>query len=167
MGMLVSRCVRRSRLVQELAEDWQINHREAMFARDLDELLAECVDLGRLLSHCWKQMFNLLFSEQIDDVDRAGKSLLSATERSLTVFDKVKGFLAAAKQRGFEIDGDGSFIETVSVVGELKTEMIRQWPSIDDGMMRESLLCYERGEYQSTEELLHGLQDKGSKIDSR
>ena len=42
MNIVVRRYLDRSRLAQGLLEDWQIEHKEAMFATDVEELVEEC-----------------------------------------------------------------------------------------------------------------------------
>lgn len=41
MSLLVRRCLNRTHLLEQLVETWQIDHKEAMHARDLEEPLGK------------------------------------------------------------------------------------------------------------------------------
>ena len=53
MDMLIIRCRQRARLATELVDRWKVDHLQAMMACDVDELLAECSEVGRLVKRVW------------------------------------------------------------------------------------------------------------------
>ena len=58
MSLIVRRCLSRSRLLEELVEIWQIDHDRAMIARDVEELIQECLALNALWADAWKWVKN-------------------------------------------------------------------------------------------------------------
>ena len=54
MSLLADRCLRRSFLVQEMYETWQLAQKDHHpVAAELEEIAAECVELCRLLVRAW------------------------------------------------------------------------------------------------------------------
>jgi len=163
MHLLVRRCLRRSYLVEEFVETWQIEHSEAMLAFDLDEIVHECLDLGKLLQYVWPRLLKLLFNEQIDDIETTGRVFQSAMERALRVFSRVQGLVAYVKEKGYPL-GESEELDKIAMVSkQLVTDFQERWPLFSQKMLLSSLAAFKKGEYQTTEDILNGLQSRSAK----
>jgi hypothetical protein len=162
MNLSVRRYLGRSRFVEELVENWQLEHERAMFAKDVEELVSECIELGELTKHAWKSALDQLFDEKVEYIDKAGKMLESSISKTLCVFDKISGLIKEAKRKGFEIEGSANFEETVRATVQVKAELARDWPWFDTAVAEEALADYRRGDYQTIEEIRRDTQTLGS-----
>jgi hypothetical protein len=163
MSILVRRCLGRSRLVEELVENWQIEHKQAMFAGDMEELVVEFIALGELIQHGWESMIDRLFDEKIDNIDAAGDMMRAAISRTLKVSTKLEEFVGLAEQMQNPIDKAHSFRSVVRNLQHIDAEVKKRWPTVNARMLNDSLAAYERGEFRTTEDLLGDTQDCGSK----
>lgn len=154
MSILARRCLGRSRFVEELVENWQIEHRQAMFARDVEELVSECLQLGELILHGCKSLVERLFDEQIDDIDAAGEMMRSSITRTLRTFQIVEEEVGKAECKGYNIEKSSSFRKVARELHQVQAELETTWPSVDADLIEKSQAAYRKGEYQKAEELL-------------
>lgn len=170
MSLLISLCLKRSIVVDELVEAWQRDHQQAMFAHEVDELCAESNEVCRLCANMWSQLREQLFDCKVQDVDKTGRMALEAIEKALHGARRVLGLIADAGKLGFEINGAADLEEQVRNLEGIREKLLRKWPFYDHKMMemsRESLADYARGDYQTVEEILHALQSGNSEEDQQ
>jgi hypothetical protein len=158
MSILVQRYHRRIRLLQEMLEDWQIKHQQAMFARDLEELVQECLELRRLTDHVWGKLSDGLFSEEIENIDPAGRLMQFAVDKAVEVFEQIATLIRKADEGGYNIDASDDFSAAQARIKEIKTELAVQWPWSNHDLIQESLAAYKRGEHRTAEEMLRELE---------
>jgi hypothetical protein len=168
MSLAARRYLNRTHLVEQLTENWQFDHVEAMGARDLEELVEECLELDKLSKRAWKALVTLLFdpAEKSDKVF-AGEALVrSAISRTIKVFRFVQKLIEDAESGGYTIAGAADFRKSFKEVLMLQKEIAEKWPTIDSGMIEESMAAYRRGEFQLAEDVLNELEEGGcSKAD--
>ena len=162
MSILVRRCLSRSYLVEELVENWQLDHQEALLAGDVEELVSECLELSNLLKRAWRNLIKQLLDEQVDDLDKAGRMMLAAVRKSEKVLQVVQGQIAEATRRGHPIETSGELQKAIGETHQLAAEIAAKWPATDHQMIAESLAAYKRGDYQFAGDLLNALPGCGS-----
>ena len=133
-----------------------------MYALDVEALAGECLDLCTLLRESWPKLRDLLFDEQICDIDGAGKLLEGCVKRTLPLLDRVLGFVQSVQKTGHEIARAAKLERTIHEMRTLQEAIEKEWPKIDLKMTEESLADYRRGEYKAIETLLHDLQSHSS-----
>ena len=159
MSMLLNDlCLRRSSLVKELVQRWQLEHEEAMAARDVEELVQEYLDLCRLLVRGWQGLYQRLFSD-LEDIDAAGERMLTAITQTLDVCGPIGDLIAKTKAAGYQIHGSEEFAKQVENLKALRAEVIKTWPTVDHKMIEESMAAYGRGEYRLAEDMIHELEN--------
>jgi hypothetical protein len=159
MSVLIRRCLGRSRMVEELVENWQIDHQQAMFARDIEELIVECIELAELVRRGRTWLADELFDEKIDNIDKAGEMLRTAISKALLAYDRVQKTVEAAEQMQFTIDNARQFRAVVRELRDIEDEVKKTWPTVNRQMVNDSLAAYARGEFRTTEDLLGDTQD--------
>lgn len=149
MSILVQRYLGRSRFFQELVEDWQLHHREAMLALDLEELIPECLDLARLSRRTWDWLLECLFDDKhkCDRVFASEGLVKDAIHRTVYLFKNVGLFISKSEKNGFLVEGANEFRQALADMERLEKET--EDPSIDSRLIDESLAAYQRGEYQT------------------
>lgn len=165
MSILANRCLRGTYLVEELLEDWEIRHRKAMLAGDLEELVQECLDLSGLISRAWRGTRDDLFAGRLYDIDAAGKTMQIVFERSLNAFNKLVNLIAEARPCTGDIHRSDELFKAVQQVNELKAEWSKDWPLVNYELIAQSKAAYERGEYLLAEDMLNGLENSCAKAD--
>jgi hypothetical protein len=162
MSILARRCLGRSRLVAELVENWQLEHKQAMVARDVEELVLECVDLGKLIQHCGKSLFARLGEEDFVEIDEIGDTMRAAIAKSLLAFESVRDDVRMAEHKGFIIDNSVSLENVILELRQMEAEFKNNWPTVDRQQLADSLAAYNKGDYRMIEDLLNEAKNCGS-----
>jgi hypothetical protein len=158
MSILVHRCLERSRCVEQLVEDWQIEHQQAMRAYDVEELARECIELGALIEHTSKTLFEKLFKDDVPDVDEAGRVMTITLARSIKVFGSVHESMERVRHDGYTGDVADEFERTDKKVRGLRDLFDKQWPSLNREMVEKSRAAYQQGDYCFTEDALNAAK---------
>ncbi len=165
MNTLLNRCQRRTHLAEELTEEvWLREHRGAMLASDVEEVIRECIEVKDLILHACKKTFDRLFDEDFDDTDWSFRILHSMIEKSISN-DKKTYELAMRIAKGYTVEGLSSLPEAIGELERLSLEVENRWPKIDQKMVAEALAAYKRGEFDTSEDLLRVAQNSDSKTD--
>jgi hypothetical protein len=162
MSILVDRCLSRSRLVEELVENWQMDHQRAMLARDMEELVCECLELQKLLHHTWTTTLERLFDEQVDNVESAGEMLRSAINRTRRTLERVHADLVKAQEQGYTISNAENLAKSLTETKQIAEDCENTWPKLKLEMVQASLADYAKGAYQETGKLIGESQGCGS-----
>jgi len=148
-----------------LVEYWQTEHKDAMVACDVEELVSECLELDDLVQHAWKSLSDLLFDGKIDDVETIGDKMRMALAKTQNALSLVNDAVSAAESRGHNIAKAEDF-RTIRQRMDLVAEEFKEtWPTANPQLAQQSLAAYRRGEYQGTENLLRKAQGFGSQTD--
>jgi hypothetical protein len=167
LNLLVRRYLNRTHLVEQLVENWQLDHKEAMAARDLEELVSECVDLAALGRRAWRMLLSRMFDaqERSDRVFAAEDLIKSVIHRTAGIFAVIGKSIKDVERFGYVVEGATEFQKATHDVKQLETETAEPWPPIDPKLAQESLEAYKRGDYRLAEDILHELQGGGAQAD--
>jgi len=161
MSILVRRYLGRSRYVEELVEDWQIAYQKAQLAWDLQDLVAECIELGQFAKRTWDFLADKLFDESVAfDHDSVGESMSIALKKTLQIFIKVQRLIKRLHQLDCpSVDNATEFEELVAQTKQANREFQEQWPGFDTDTVEEALAAYGRGDYDTSEALLNDAKN--------
>jgi hypothetical protein len=162
MCILIHRCVGRSQVVEKLVEAWRADHEDAMFVRDLEELAAECIDLGQLLRHAWDSLLELLDDETFNKIGVTGKTFQGVLTKTLPLLREVQKWIAEATQKGYEVEQAVIFEQIIQQTERVLEQFKEEWPCVDHEIVRKSREDFLQGKYKTTEELLRDAQNSGS-----
>ena len=167
MSLLVRRCRNRSNQLEQYVETWHIDHKAAMYACDLEQLVQECLELAPLLRQAWDCAVERLFdkSERSERVFAEEEAIRQVISRAPQVFRKISNLIDDAEREGYAIDGAEKFREGLRDLELLEKEVESQWPLPDAQQMREAVGAYKRGEYKSAEDILLESQGDGADAD--
>lgn len=164
----VSPCQRRSELVQKLFdefnEDWHLGadtkfpfeikaNQDADFARDVEELCGECLDIPRLYQQAWQKLLDNL--PEIKNTQEAGRAFQGALNDTIQVCGHILALCAAARKMGQAITGAEKLKGEILNLQELAGRVDRDWPFLNKKMMESSKDDFRRGAYRTAEDLLH------------
>jgi hypothetical protein len=155
-NIVVRRYLGRSRLAEELVEDVLIaEHRSAMFAREVEELVNECIELEKMSKGTWEYVLDLLFSEeQPDDFDELGKSMKTATSKTVEVFGQVGKLIEEAKTQKRAIKNSADFWIARQEMERIQADIEEKFPPLNEQMIQASLEAFKQGEFVTLEDLL-------------
>lgn len=158
MILILDRCLKRSHLVQELFERWQLGWQGALAASDVEELCAECADLCQLCKQTWQSLWHRLSELPVVEIESIGLVFQEIVDRSLEVATAVNKWADRVQKKQNAELATGQLPRRIGEVEEVKREIAEKWPFVDYAMVAESRAAFLRGDYQTAEELLHDLQ---------
>ena len=161
MSILVQRYFKRSRAVVDLAEEWKIHHEYAMLVFDLEELICECIELGKLATHVWTSLADLLVTAKITEIDEVGDKFRMAVERTKEALALVQQGVVKAK-KDYKIDKADELLETMHAIESMSEDFEKVWPKANEQMAKEALEDYQRGDFKDSGELLANAQGYSS-----
>lgn len=159
MDLAVRRSVQRSHLVEELVENWQSDHQRALAAREVEELMQECVDLAKLNRQATQTLVDRFWSGSVKGLESAAEVLRAAVQRTLLNCQVVQKEKTYAEQHGFMLEGAAAFTEACQNTLLLARQVDEQLPRFDSGLAEEARAAFLRGDHQTVEELLHAAQN--------
>jgi len=164
MSLLLRRCKNRSHQLEEYLETWQIDHQNALYVCDLEQLVQDCLQLMPLLRQAWDHTVERLFdkskpSEMVFVEEQTVRRVVSMVSQ---LCRRVSGLIDEAEQAGYSVDATEAFRGELRDLVFLEKEIESQWPPTNSQHIRESLDAYGRGEYQSAEDMLREAQGNGA-----
>ena len=157
MILNADRCLRRSALVEELFEAWEIDHQEAMLVRDAEELVEECIDLCGLLGSSWNMIRAEFFATGFGDFQKTSRVFQKAVERSLRVVGRVSALGAEMIGKGFSIRRQEELCRELGSIRTIQREARELWATNDGQLARSSIEDYAKGEYCLITEIADAL----------
>jgi hypothetical protein len=159
MSVFVDHYLSRTRAAEHLVEDWKNKHDQAMFAMDVEEMVRECVNLDALCRHAWKTLWQLIRRDPNGAaVDEAKEPIQEALAKTQQVLHSVEGLVAEAKGKGLTISSAEELLGVARTVREISAKVKIVYPNPNWEQIRISQAEFERGEYQTIEELLREVQ---------
>src|SRR5438093_11846116 len=131
--MLVRRCSKRSRALDDLVEEvWLAEHQNAAFARDVEDLIEECLQLGSLAVRAWGDLVDDLLSGAELDFDLVDATFGETVSRMGRSFERVLQLAARAHGCGCVVKGTDALTSALEEVRGIKEEYDRVWPTNGD-----------------------------------
>jgi uncharacterized protein Yka (UPF0111/DUF47 family) len=162
MAVYIDRYLRRSRSAEGLVEDWKLKHRNVEFATDIEEMVCECVELSDLCKHAWKTLRERAFHRTTpENIEEAGAVMKQAVSKTLGTFHALEGLVADAENRGCTVKNAGALHKVVQEIDEINGKVDKLFPPLNKELIEESIAAFNRGEYQTIEELIRETQGLG------
>ena len=158
MNIAQDRYLRRSRAVETLIEDWDIERDHAKFMLDVEELARECIDLAALGQHAWMDLReNLVIDPNCDMVDESENVMKQAMAKTLDSFARVQELVATAAKQGVALKNLPAFEAAVQEIHHVKAKIEMVYPPFDHAATEEARQAFLRGEFITTEQLIEEL----------
>lgn len=161
MSIVVRRYLERSRLAQGMVEDWQLEHRQAMIANDVEEFAQECIELAALTKRAWSVLLVDLFDDaRCNDphLDELCDIMKNALARTRLVFDAVQESIVQAQAKGYAIANADEMQNALGNIRKIDEDIGKMLPALDLEMIKRSQAAFARGECISSEDLLREAQ---------
>lgn len=163
MSVSINRCYRRARLTDELVENWQFDHREAMVAYDCEVMISECLELVQLVEETWGTIKKHLFDDSFSgDIDGRREMFLMALEWSSRALKRILETANDFCSKGYDLDRIEELRDALPDFEKLSKAVISQWPTVDDQMVKDSEDAYKHGAWKSSEDLLRDAHSNSS-----
>lgn len=158
MNIAQDRYLRRSRAVETLIEDWDIEHDHAKVVLDVEELAGECIDLAALGQHAWMNLReNLVRDPNCDMVDESENVMKQAMAKTLKSFARVQELVATAGQQGVALKNLPAFETALQEIQYVNAKIETVYPPFDHAAAEEARQAFLRGEFITTEQLIEEL----------
>jgi hypothetical protein len=161
-NIILRRYLGRSQLAESLVVDELAEHRDAVFARDVEELVIECLELEKMSKGAWDYVLKLLFADETDEIDELGQMMKMATTKIIAVFDRVAGAIEEAKRGGHPLRDEVDFQIAHREIQKLRADVEQKFPPVNEELAKRSLEAFKRGDWRTAEEMLHESQSQGS-----
>src|SRR5260370_33363083 len=103
-GMLVLRCSKRSRGLDDLVEEaWLLEHHNAMLAGDAEDVVEECLQVNNLAVRTWDRLLDAITQGEKIDFEAVDATFGEALPRTARCFERVLQLAAAVRERSFEV----------------------------------------------------------------
>jgi hypothetical protein len=146
-------------------ESWKVESVEADMACEVDCWVQECLTIRDQTKSLYERIRRLKFANKIKNFPALGQAILQLFETALGVFTSVRESIQLVTDRGFVVEGLNDFKRAETELQQLQDSIRQRWPLFDKDMWDRTGAEYERGESQSTEEILRELQDRNSSGD--
>ena len=154
-------CRGKTRTIVEAVQSWKADHETAMDARELDDIVAECISAQSFLSSWVEGTWQQLFANCLDDPQTTGTHLREATDQALEVSEVVGGCIQEVEAHGYKIAAAATFQQGVEMIRHLRGDIAQRWPWMDERLALEALADYQAGRSQTAEEILDELHGSG------
>jgi hypothetical protein len=132
---------RRVLFVEEVVEEWQIDHEQAKLASDAEELVRETADLHKPVERVVALLDGSL---QVDFGGEGAPTRLlalahlvgSLLNKTLDLFPKVGRIVEDVQRLGFTVEGLGKFEEARNVLTRLREAFYKSWTLPDENTVR-------------------------------
>jgi hypothetical protein len=133
--LLVRRCSRRSRALDDLLEEiGPAEQRDAMLAQDVEDLVDECLQVNILADRAWNGLLDAIVQGEKVDFEAVDASLGIALPRLAHCFERVLRFAVESRERGFRMTREGELRAALQAVRNINTEYERLWAVNGDAL---------------------------------
>jgi hypothetical protein len=144
---------RRVLVVEEVVEEWQIDHEEAKRACDIEDLVRETADLRepveRTLSHLEKGFRNgSLRGENPSALISLAHLVGSLLSKTLDLFPRVQRLAEDVQKKGYSISGLESLEDSRVAVAELRDTFYKRWQLPDKKVVETAKQELKSGKYR-------------------
>lgn len=159
-AVIVRKCLGSARCAETLVEDFLIGeHRIAMFALTVQDLVTECLELEKESKNAWNYVLGMLFSDaHTNDIDELGCTMKIATSKLAYVYGCVEELVKRAEKQGHEINSSVDLTLARREIQKINEDAELKFPPVNERMVKESLEAFRRGEHESPEDLLRESQ---------
>jgi hypothetical protein len=157
-NVVIRRYLERSRLAETLVEDVLVEHRSAMFAQDVEELVLECLELEKMSKRAWDYVLDILFSDRANETDDLGNMMKMAVAKISVVFDRVNQLIEESKRSGHTPKDAADFLIARQDIQKIGQDVEKKFPPIDYKKIELAREAFHRGECIDVEEMLREAQ---------
>jgi hypothetical protein len=169
--MLVLRCSKRSRALEDLVEEaWLLDHHNAMLARDGEDLVEECLHVNNLAVRTWDSLLDAILQGEEVDFEAVDATFGEALPRTVRCFERVLRLTAAIRQRGYEVARADELKAALDGVRAIKEEYSRMWATEGDpfalsGQPREPITEPEPGPVVADTDRPRSIAEMAAELD--
>jgi hypothetical protein len=153
----------KTRAIEEAVEAWKAEHAGAMEAREVEELVRECLQMPDEMRRVYREIFDRFTSGNIEGYHDIGKALQAQFEGNLRFMDSVRDMARKQAAAGHAIEGAAELNRVLEEIRPKVAEIFERWPWIPTAEeVAEARAEIARGDYKTVEELLDELRRKTS-----
>jgi hypothetical protein len=148
-----------------LDESWKVSHRDAMLARDIEDLVQICRVVACGIEAHWASLHKNIIDNKSVDYRAWEKRFDFSFGAAARAFDAVKACIALARRNGYAIVNEGDFEEAERSLKATRETFLGCWPRADEGIIHESQEQYRAGRYGTLDDFMNELQHNPSEVD--
>jgi hypothetical protein len=149
----------------EEAEQWQIDHRNAMFACDVDQVLGEAVRALSFVLDAWARTKRAAAVGQVPNFYASHDAFARVFREGVSLCELVEPMVSRAKELEYDLEHEREFHEAAERIAVEQVEVDSQLPTFNRELMERSRKDDAEGRTRSVEELLDEFQGTDSASD--
>lgn len=148
-------------LVGEI-EAWREDHADAMFAREVEDFVNDCLARTQKSLDLVRRCYRLLRSNQLAQVEDAGQAMRLLLTTGEKLHHAIAILVGEARRRGFTVEREAEFREASAELARQLERFVRAWPWRDQGRHDVARADILAGRFQPTDAILHELHGERS-----
>ncbi len=154
-------CLARSRLRadEETVESWKAEHREAVLARDVEDIVLACLDYPGLMARLWNSALPRIRDHQITDLQQAGEALGGLFDGTLDFLGSLRQWTREFEAAGHNVQGARELDRVIEQLQEMKKDVLAHWPWFSEKDVEEARAAHARGECLELDEAFATIAD--------
>jgi hypothetical protein len=154
--------IRRVRDSNEMAEQWKIDHRNAMFAYEVEFFINDWIGIAAQVQAIADRFRRLASADQVKDYFSETAAVLMMIQTTRKNCRVGRDLAAQAQGQGYTVRRSDDLEDAIDGLECLNDDVRESWPTIDEATLDLSRMNYEAGNSQTAEEILNELQGSGS-----
>jgi hypothetical protein len=142
-------------------ESWKGDHDDAMAVRDMEDVIAVCLQEKGFFLAWYKDTLELFATKKIKDAEATGEMLKNSLDQALAAFQGVCGLIAQAEQKEYSVNSSEAFKNAKKELKELRENLADRRLSFDRARIQQARKEIAEGRSKPAEDILRDLQSSG------
>lgn len=154
------RCDGRTAAVEKIAERWKKDHRDAMFAMDVQDMIKEYLDHQTFLRKMWEDSVQRAVEGSLSDLNAVGNLLVDMFDRSIDAFEIGEKMIEQARKNDYAIDCEREFRRGIIETKKIRHRINTRWPFTDEEAMNDAIRSFREGRSRSVQDIIDDLRSR-------
>jgi hypothetical protein len=116
------------RAMAETVEAWKAEHREAMIARDVEEMVRASLDYPTMMTRLYDSAWNRILANELEDYLKTGEALQDLLSQTVELLHSIRALARSFVEAGHPIERMNQLEDALARLENLKHEIIQCWP---------------------------------------
>ena len=149
------------RAIEDAAETWKADHKEAMEVYDLEKMIRSALWLNAAISEFVEAAFDAGSRGVMHDAEDVGKCILIVLDIACKTWETISKNTGEAVSKGYAVAGSEKIADSLAASKSLAADFAARWPFIRREDIDRGVTEIATGKFVTGEELLRDLQNPG------
>lgn len=135
------------RALAETVEAWKAEHREAMIARDVEDMVRVCLDFPAMLTRIYGSAWDRIRANELEDYMKTGEALQDLVRDTTELLHSIRVLAHGFVEAGHSLEGTSQLEDVLARLEDLRQEINRCWPWFSQEEIDAGRADQARGEF--------------------